>query len=61
RQKPRCSSPRKDNSRVADVLDTPNAHYDQPWEEAIEDYLDYFIEFFFPQVHTLIDGCISIM
>nr|WP_026097329.1 hypothetical protein [Baaleninema simplex] len=36
-------------------MDTPNAHYDQPWKEAIEDYLEYFLDFFFPQVHALID------
>jgi len=36
-------------------LDTPNANYDQPWKEAIEEYLESFLEFFFPQVHSLID------
>ncbi|MGC9505576.1 transposase [Baaleninema sp.] len=36
-------------------MDTPNANYDQPWKEAIENYLEYFLEFFFPPVHALID------
>jgi signal transduction histidine kinase len=36
-------------------LDTPNANYDQPWKEAIEYYLEPFLTFFFPEVHTLID------
>ncbi|HEY9836502.1 MAG TPA: hypothetical protein V6D27_06360 [Vampirovibrionales bacterium] len=36
-------------------MDTPNANYDQPWKEALEDYLEPFMAFFFPKVHSLID------
>lgn len=36
-------------------METPSANYDQPWKEAIEDYLEPFLAFFFPQVHELID------
>ena len=36
-------------------MNTPNANFDQPWKEAIEDYLEQFLEFFFPQVHALVD------
>ncbi len=36
-------------------MNTPNANFDQPWKEAIEDYLERFLEFFFPQVHALVD------
>ncbi len=36
-------------------METPNANYDQPWKEAIEEYLESFLEFFFPQVHSLVD------
>ncbi|MBD2776400.1 transposase [Iningainema tapete] len=33
----------------------PNANYDEPWKEALEEYFEPFLEFFFPQVHALID------
>ncbi|WP_017716040.1 Rpn family recombination-promoting nuclease/putative transposase [Kamptonema formosum] len=33
----------------------PQADYDTPWKEAIEEYLDPFMAFFFPQVHDLVD------
>ncbi len=36
-------------------METPNANYDQPWKEALEDYLEPFMAFFFPKVHNLID------
>ncbi|WP_431706948.1 hypothetical protein [Geminocystis sp. CENA526] len=26
------------------------ANYDEPWKEAISEYFDYFLEFFFPEV-----------
>lgn len=32
-----------------------NANYDEPWKEAIGDYFDRFLEFFFPKVYHLID------
>ena len=31
------------------------ANYDEPWKEAIGDYFESFLSFFFPQVHQLID------
>ncbi|AFY81086.1 transposase [Oscillatoria acuminata] len=36
-------------------MNTPNANYDQTWKEALEDYLEPFMAFFFPEVHNLID------
>jgi predicted transposase YdaD len=36
-------------------VNTPNANYDQTWKEALEDYLEPFMAFFFPEVHNLID------
>lgn len=32
-----------------------NANYDEPWKEAIGEYFESFLQFFFPQVHDLID------
>ncbi|WP_017293880.1 DUF4351 domain-containing protein [Geminocystis herdmanii] len=32
-----------------------NANYDEPWKEAIGDYFDRFLDFFFPEVYNLID------
>jgi hypothetical protein len=31
------------------------ANYDEPWKEAIGEYFDYFLDFFFPDVYNLID------
>ena len=31
------------------------ANYDEPWKEAIGDYFDSFLSFFFPEVYQLID------
>jgi hypothetical protein len=36
-------------------VNQPNADYDNPWKEALGDYFESFIAFFFPQVHALID------
>ncbi len=36
-------------------MSEPNAEYDSPWKEAIGDYFESFLTFFFPQVHDLID------
>ena len=33
----------------------PNAEYDSPWKEALGDYFESFLTFFFPQVYSLID------
>lgn len=33
----------------------PIADYDNPWKEALSQYLEPFLSFFFPQVHALID------
>lgn len=35
--------------------DTPQADYDNPWKEALQQYLQSFLAFCFPQVHALID------
>jgi hypothetical protein len=32
-----------------------NANYDEPWKEAIGDYFDRFLHFFFPEVYNLIN------
>lgn len=32
-----------------------NANYDEPWKEAIGEYFDSFLNFFFPKVYELID------
>lgn len=32
-----------------------NANYDEPWKEAISEYFDRFLEFFFSKVYHLID------
>jgi len=32
-----------------------NANFDEPWKEAIADYFEDFLIFFFPEVHSLID------
>lgn len=33
----------------------PPADYDNPWKEAIEQYLERFLDFFFPSIHQAID------
>jgi hypothetical protein len=32
-----------------------NANYDEPWKEAIGDYFDRFLHFFFPEVYNLVN------
>ncbi len=32
-----------------------NANYDEPWKEAIAEYFDRFLHFFFPEVYNLIN------
>ncbi len=36
-------------------MDTPNDKYDSPWKRAVENYLQEFMEFYFPLVHAEID------
>ncbi|MBD2773496.1 transposase [Iningainema tapete] len=36
-------------------MSEPNADYDNPWKEALSEYFEPFLQFFFPQVHALID------
>ena len=31
------------------------ANYDEPWKEALSEYFEAFLSFFFPEVHQLID------
>ncbi|MDB9408227.1 hypothetical protein PN434_06720 [Microcystis aeruginosa CS-558/01A06] len=33
----------------------PTANYDEPWKEALTEYFEAFLYFFFPEVHQLID------
>ena len=33
----------------------PTANYDEPWKEALTEYFEAFLCFFFPEVHQLID------
>jgi hypothetical protein len=37
------------------TLSTPNADFDSPWKEALEEYLEDFLALFFPQAHAEID------
>ncbi len=37
------------------TINEPNANYDEPWKEALGEYFEDFLQFFFPQVHDLID------
>ena len=39
----------------AGIRSTEPDDYDTPWKEALEQYFDAFIAFFFPQVHASID------
>ena len=32
-----------------------NANYDEPWKEALTEYFDSFIQFFFPSIYEQID------
>ncbi|MFN7909095.1 MAG: hypothetical protein ACK5N6_13960 [Microcystis sp.] len=32
----------------------PTANYDEPWKEALTEYFEAFLHFFFPEVHQLI-------
>ncbi len=36
-------------------MTNPQADYDNPWKEALEQYFEAFIAFFFPQAHAEID------
>jgi hypothetical protein len=36
-------------------LSEVKADYDNPWKEALNEYFEPFLQFFFPQVHALID------
>ncbi|GCA95609.1 hypothetical protein [Microcystis aeruginosa] len=33
----------------------PTANYDEPWKEALTEYFEAFLYFFFPEVNQLID------
>ncbi len=33
----------------------PTANYDEPWKEALSEYFEAFLYFFFPEVNQLID------
>jgi len=37
------------------VNEQPAANYDTPWKEALQQYFEPFLSFFFPKVHALID------
>ncbi|GAA6614500.1 hypothetical protein NUACC26_002810 [Scytonema sp. NUACC26] len=36
-------------------MNEPNANDDEPWKEALGEYFQPFLQFFFPQVYSLID------
>jgi hypothetical protein len=36
-------------------MNPTTANYDEPWKEALSEYFDAFLYFFFPEVHRLID------
>ncbi|NER49920.1 MAG: transposase [Symploca sp. SIO1A3] len=37
------------------MSELPAANYDTPWKEALQQYFEPFLSFFFPKVHPLID------
>ncbi|WP_059001133.1 DUF4351 domain-containing protein [Leptolyngbya sp. NIES-2104] len=37
------------------MTDSPRADFDSPWKEALDDYFQEFIAFFFPQIYADID------
>ncbi len=45
----------KDGGTLSEIMNEPNADYDNPWKESLGQYFEPFLLFFFPQVHTLID------
>ena len=36
-------------------MNQTNANYDESWKEALTEYFEAFLRFFFPSVHQLID------
>ena len=36
-------------------MNPTTANYDEPWKEALSEYFEAFLCFFFPEVHQLID------
>jgi hypothetical protein len=36
-------------------MNQTTANYDEPWKEALTEYFEAFLGFFFPEVHQLID------
>ncbi|MBD2621837.1 Rpn family recombination-promoting nuclease/putative transposase [Microcystis flos-aquae FACHB-1344] len=36
-------------------MNPTTANYDEPWKEALSEYFEAFLHFFFPEVHQLID------
>ena len=36
-------------------MDTPNDQYDSPWNRAVENYFEEFMEFYFQLAHAEID------
>ncbi|ARI82591.1 hypothetical protein BH695_3312 [Microcystis aeruginosa PCC 7806SL] len=36
-------------------MNPTTANYDEPWKEALTEYFEAFLCFFFPEVHQLID------
>ena len=36
-------------------MNQTTANYDEPWKEALTEYFEAFLHFFFPEVHQLID------
>jgi hypothetical protein len=40
---------------VRQIMNQTTANYDEPWKEALSEYFEAFLCFFFPEVHQLID------
>ena len=50
-----CPSPAK-----IVIMKQTTANYDEPWKEALTEYFEAFLYFFFPEVHQLISYQLSV-
>lgn len=41
--------------KIQAIMTSQTANYDESWKEALSEYFEPFLSFFFPQVHQLID------
>ncbi|MCA2702200.1 MAG: hypothetical protein IM500_17795 [Microcystis sp. M179S2] len=42
-------------------MNQTTANYDEPWKEALSEYFEAFLYFFFPEVHQLISYQLSVI